>query len=157
MNPIEIIPYNDDHQPFFEAFNRSWIEKYFRIEEIDRYVLQHPREAIIENGGAILMAVYGGRIAGTVALRKLQEQVFELTKMAVEESFRRKGIAEALSRAAFEKVGELGGSKLVLYSHTSLLPALAMYRKLGFREVPIEKAVYKRSDIKMEIAPLPDN
>jgi ribosomal protein S18 acetylase RimI-like enzyme len=32
-----------------------------------------------------------------------------------------------------------------------LVPAITMYRKLGFTEVPLEKGIYKRSDIKMEI------
>ncbi len=151
MNRIDIIEYRKEHQPYFENFNRDWIEKYFWLEEVDQYVLQHPEEAILQKGGAILMATYNGEVAGTVALKKINEEVYEFTKMAVDHSFRRKGIAEALSRAAFEKAKQLGASKIILYSNRRLSPAITMYQKLGFKEVPVENNVYERSDIKMEI------
>jgi ribosomal protein S18 acetylase RimI-like enzyme len=151
MSKIRIIDYRPEHQPCFENFNRAWIEKYFRLEEIDKYVLQNPQEALLDKGGAILMASYQGVIAGTVALRKMNETVYEFTKMAVDEPYRRRGIAEALSYAAFEKARQLGALKVILYSQTGLVPAITMYRKLGFREVPVEAGIYERSDIKMEI------
>jgi ribosomal protein S18 acetylase RimI-like enzyme len=150
MDLIKIIDYKKEHQPYFEKFNRDWIEKYFWLEEVDKYVLQHPEEAILRNGGAILMASYNGEITGTVALRKVKD-FYEFTKMAVDAAYRRKGLAEALSYAAFEKAKQLGTTKVVLYSNRVLIPAITMYHKLGFKEVPIENDIYQRSDIKMEI------
>jgi len=151
MDKLEILDYKAEHQPYFEKFNRAWIEKHFWLEEIDIYVLQHPEEAILANGGSVLMAAYEGEIAGTVALKKVSNEIYEFAKMAVDEAFRRKGIAEALSYAAFDRAKNLGAKKVILYSQTGLVPAITMYRKLGFKEVPIEEGVYKRSDIKMEI------
>lgn len=150
MNLIEIIDYQAAHQPYFEKFNRDWIERYFWLEDVDKYVLQHPEEAILQDGGAILMATFNGTIAGTVALRKVKD-FYEFTKMAVDAAYRRRGIAEALSYAAFEKARQLGAAKVILYSNRILTPAITMYRKLGFKEVPIENDIYQRSDIKMEI------
>ena len=151
MDKLEILDYKAEHQPYFEKFNRAWIEKHFWLEEIDIYVLQHPEEAILAKGGSVLMAAYNGEIAGTVALKKVSNEIYEFTKMAVDEAFRRKGIAEALSYAAFDRAKSLGAKKVILYSQTGLVPAITMYRKLGFKELPIEEGVYKRSDIKMEI------
>jgi len=151
MNSIEIVDYTPEHQPYFERLNRAWIEKYFWLEELDKYVLQNPQEAILDEGGAILMATYNGIVAGTVALKKVNGKVYEFTKMAVDEPYRRKGIAEALSYAAFEKAKKLGAGKVILYSQTGLAPAITMYKKIGFIEVPLEKDIYQRSDIKMEI------
>lgn len=150
MSLVKIIDYKKEHQPYFEKFNRDWIEKYFWLEEVDKYVLQHPEEAILQKGGAILMATYEDEIAGTVALRK-EKGMYEFTKMAVDPAYRRKGIAEALSYAAFKKAKQLGASKVILYSNRILVPAITMYLKLGFREVPVENDIYERSDIKMEI------
>jgi ribosomal protein S18 acetylase RimI-like enzyme len=152
MPLISITDYIPAHQQYFEQFNRNWIEKYFWLEEIDRYVLQHPEEAILAPGGAILMALSGDVVAGTVALKKVSGTVFEFTKMAVDENFRRQGIAETLSLAAFEKARKLGATKVILYSHSSLHPAITLYKKLGFIQVPMDTDLYKRSDIKMEIA-----
>src|SRR5437868_13737548 len=126
MNEIRIIPYQPCHQPYFEKFNRQWIEKYFWLEEIDRLVLQNPEAAILGEGGDILIATCDGVISGTVALRRLSDTVFELTKMAVDEAFRRKGIAEALSKAALEKAADLGAVKVILYSQTGLAAAISI-------------------------------
>jgi ribosomal protein S18 acetylase RimI-like enzyme len=151
MNRIVITDYQPVHQPHFELLNRQWIEKYFTLEEIDRYVLSHPEEAILDKGGAILMALYDGEVAGTVALKKAGSDVYEFTKMAVYETFRRKGIAEALSLAAFEKAAQLDARKIILYTQSGLQPAILLYKKLGFREVPMGNGVYQRADVKMEI------
>lgn len=148
---IEVIEYQHEHQPYFERFNKAWIEKFFWLEEIDKYVLENPDEAIIAEGGSILMATYNGVVAGTVALKKVDDKTYEFTKMAVDDNFRRKGIAEALSYASFEKAKVLGATKVILYSNTKLEGAILMYRKIGFKEIPIGDAAYKRSDIKMEI------
>jgi ribosomal protein S18 acetylase RimI-like enzyme len=148
---ISIVSYQPGHQTYFERFNKAWIEKHFWLEDIDRYVLENPSESIISTGGTILIAEYDGVVAGTVALKKVDNDTYEFTKMAVDESFRRKGIARALSHAAFEKARQLGAGRVILYSNTTLDGAIIMYRKLGFKEVPIEQGVYQRSDIKMEI------
>ena len=151
MNDIRIIDYRPEHQPYFEKFNRNWIEKYFFMEPVDEFVLTEPDEALLKPGGAILMATCDGEIAGTVALRKVDSKTFEFTKMAVDENFRRKGIAEALSHASFIKAKELGAETVILYSNSILKPAISLYEKLGFEHVPVENMEYKRSDVKMKI------
>jgi Acetyltransferases len=151
MSAIKIVNYRPAYQPYFEAFNRAWIEKDFWLEELDKYVLTNPEEAIIKDGGAILMGLYNDEVAGTVALKKVSNECFELTKMAVSENFRRLGIAEALCHAAINKAGLLGAEKLILYSQTQLQPAILLYKKIGFVEVPLEPGTYQRANIKMEI------
>ena len=152
MESINIIGYQPGHQPYFEKFNRDWIEKYFAMEPVDEFVLTNPEEALLQTGGAILMATYNGVVAGTVALRKIDDRTYEFTKMAVNEDFRRKGIAEALSYASFKKAKEMGADKVILYSNSMLKPAISLYEKLGFIHLPPEvKGEYKRSDVKMEM------
>ncbi|HEY3429605.1 MAG TPA: GNAT family N-acetyltransferase [Cyclobacteriaceae bacterium] len=147
---LTIHEYRPEHQPWFEKFNRDWIEKYFWMEPIDIAVLQHPDEHILKKGGSILMASCDKEMAGTVALKYAEPGVYEFTKMAVDEKFRGQHIGLLLSEAAIIKARKLGAHKIILYSNTVLVPAITMYRKLGFKEVPVD-AVYKRSDIKMEL------
>jgi ribosomal protein S18 acetylase RimI-like enzyme len=151
MSRIKIVNYRPAYQPFFEAFNRAWIEKHFKLEELDKYVLSNPEEAIINKGGVVFMASYDDQIAGTVALIKVNSQEYEFAKMAVSEEFRRLGIAEALGKAAIARANLLGAEKIVLFSQTELQPALLLYKKLGFKEVPLEGKVYERSNVKMEL------
>ncbi len=148
---ITIVDYEEQYQSCFEKFNRHWIEKYFEMEAIDEFVLTDPTAAILEPGGAILMALHDGMPAGTAALRKVNDTTYEFTKMAVDEAFQRKGIAEALCHACFQKARELGASSVILYSNSILTPAIHLYEKLGFKHVPIGSGEYKRSDVKMII------
>ena len=150
MDVVKITEYQPEHQPWFEKFNRDWIEEFFWMEPIDFEVLQNPEDHIINRGGAILMAQYNNEMAGTVALKFVEPGVYEFTKMAVNVKFRGLKIGEALSLKAIEKARVLGGRKIILYSNTKLEPAIGLYRKLGFQEIPLD-GPYKRSNIKMEL------
>ena len=150
LSEIQILDYRPDYQPSFERLNREWIEKYFWMEPVDFDVLQSPDEHIIKPGGSILMAEYSNEVAGTVALKRVSDKVFEFTKMAVDEKFRGKKVGQALAEAAIEKAKKKGADKIILYSNTILAPAIALYKKIGFKEIPVD-GPYKRSNIKMEL------
>ncbi|WP_374461922.1 GNAT family N-acetyltransferase [Chryseobacterium taeanense] len=151
MNTIHIEKYRPEWKPYFEKFNRAWIEKYFVMEDIDKYVLSNPEEAILKDGGEILFAVYSGKVIGTVALKKMDDETMELTKMAVDENYRGIGAGKMLCKSAIDKAKDLNVKRLVLYTQSALKQALGIYRKLGFTEVPVEQGKYKRADTKMEI------
>lgn len=148
---IQITDYRPEDQPWFENLNREWIEKYFRMEPVDLQILTQPEENIINTGGAILMARHQGSVLGTVGLRFVEPGVYEFTKMSVAPAYRGSGIGKALSDAAIARARALGARKIVLYSNRKLEPAISLYRKLGFVEVPVD-GPYVRSDIKMELA-----
>ena len=147
---LEMIEYRREHQPWFEKFNRQWIEEYFWMEPSDFEVLQHPDEYIISKGGKILVATCNNEIAGTVALKFVDPKTYEFTKMAVDSKFRGLKVGQALGEEAIAKAKSLGANKIILYSHTVLVPAVTLYKKLGFVEVPVD-GPYKRSNIKMEL------
>jgi GNAT superfamily N-acetyltransferase len=150
INAIEVIGYQAEHQPWFERLNRDWIEKYFWMEPIDFDVLQHPDEHIIKKGGAIFMGTFAKEIAGTAAVKFVEPGVYEFTKMAVDEKFQGKKIGKAIAEVAIKWSRDAGAKKIILYSNTKLEAAIAMYRKLGFRTIPLD-GPYQRSDIKMEL------
>jgi ribosomal protein S18 acetylase RimI-like enzyme len=147
---VEILRYQPEHQPWFEKLNRQWIEKFFWMEPLDFEILQDPGEHIINKGGFIFMALYEKQVAGTVALKRISPAVYELTKMAVDEKFQGKKIGSALAEAAISTAKQNGAEKIVLYSNTSLRPAISLYEKAGFTEVPVD-GPYKRTNIKMEL------
>lgn len=147
---IEILEYKPEHQPWFEKLNRQWIEKYFWMEPLDFQILQNPDDHIIKKGGSIFMATYHKELAGTVALKFVTPAIYEFTKMAVDEKFQGKKIGQALADAAITKSKKLGAEKIILYSNTILQPAIALYKKIGFQEIPVD-GPYKRTNIKMEL------
>ena len=52
---LTIIDFQPQHQPYFDKFNREWIEEFFEMEPVDEWVLANPGKAIIDTGGAILI------------------------------------------------------------------------------------------------------
>jgi ribosomal protein S18 acetylase RimI-like enzyme len=147
---MKIVDFNSDLAPHFEAINRQWIAKYFTMEPIDEAVLSKPIEHIINPGGAILFAIDGEEVVGTVALKKHDDQVVELTKMGVYEQHRNGGIGQLLIDAALDKARAMGFSKIILYSNRKLENAIYLYRKTGFTEFSTCEQRYERCDIQME-------
>lgn len=147
---VNIVDYHAWHQPWFEGLNREWIEEFFRMEATDYAALQDPVNYFLKPGGVILMAEYAGEVVGTVALKFTSPGVYEFTKMAVARKFRGRKLGWQLAQAALRRARELKAKKVILYSNTKLAPAIALYRKLGFSEIPVD-GPYERSDIMMEL------
>ena len=135
----------------FRALNHEWITKYFELEEIDNLILDNPESYILAKGGHIIMARYNNETVGTCALIKVNDSEFELGKMAVTPKMQGKQIGQQLVATAISKARELGATKLILLSHRSLVPALHVYQKMGFCQVPATTSEYKRADIQMEL------
>ncbi|MBC8054618.1 MAG: GNAT family N-acetyltransferase [Sphingobacteriaceae bacterium] len=147
---FNIEEYKPEYKIYFEKFNKAWLDEFFTVEPIDKWVLENPEEAILKDEGYIYFVSYQGNIIGTVALKRMEAGVYEMTKMAVEKKHRGIGAGKFICSVAIQKARELKAEKLILYSQTSLAPAIAIYRKLGFREIALDDR-YKRADIKMEI------
>lgn len=149
--PVEIIPYSAPYRDAFRTLNQAWINRYFRLEAADNKALDDPEGYIINKGGYIFMAIYDDRPVGACALIKISEEEYELAKMAVDDSVQGKGIGYLLGQACLDKARALGATKVMLLSNTILKPAIHLYGKLGFIEVPLPATEYERADIKMEV------
>jgi GNAT superfamily N-acetyltransferase len=89
---------------------------------------------------------------GTVALIKRDEGVFELSKMAVTEDFKGFRIGQKLMYACIDYAGQHGVKRLFLDSNRTLIAALKLYDKVGFKEIPTPADTpYERADIRMEL------
>ena len=107
---------------------------------------------IITPGGCIFFAVLNNEIIGTFAYMKMDEGVFELTKMTLKKSCRGKGFGNQIMAFSIQFAKHHHWKKLVLYSSRKLKNALHLYRKFGYVEVTLEtNAPYLRGDIKMEL------
>ena len=148
---LDIIDFEPSLAKHFAQLNLAWIEKYFKVEPIDEEVLSNPQKHIISNGDLIFFAQLDEKIVGTFALIKVEKGVYELSKMAVAEAHHGKQIGNKMLDYCLKKARDLGADKVVLYSNTILEPAIHLYKKYGFNEVPLEHSEYIRSNINMEI------
>ena len=147
---ITIVPYTEATRHFVKELNYEWLEKYFSVEPNDELQLSDPQKYIIDKGGLIFYAFYNNEIAGTFSLLRVDEQTYELGKMATTAAFQGKGIGNAMLEFCIATAREMHVKKLILFSNTKLENAIHLYKKFGFYEVQLDKTLYKRSDIKME-------
>lgn len=155
---FSVVEYSDELARVFHDINAQWIASMYRMEDVDRDVLQHPRERIIEPGGVILFVQAEGLgIVGTCALRKSGPASYELTKMGVLESARGLKAGEFLLAAVIERAKALGADPLYLLSNAKSAAAIHLYEKLGFKHdagiMQEYGAHYERCNVAMRYQP----
>ena len=148
---VQIVDYSPEYQDAFKKLNEEWITQNFKMEEADYQSLDHPQEYYLDKGGHILIAIFENKPVGTCALIKMDNETFELSKMAVSPEAKGKGIGYLLGKAAMSKAKEAGATKLYLESNTKLKPAIELYHKLGFKKITGRPSPYERSNIQMEM------
>jgi GNAT superfamily N-acetyltransferase len=149
---IDILPYAPCYRDDFKRLNLEWITYYFAVEPIDMTLLSDPERYFLAPGGAIFFARCCGEIVGTCALLYHHEHGFELSKMGVTRLYRGLGIGHKLVETTVEKVKALGAQAIFLETNSTLLPALHLYKKVGFRIRPFPQGRserYQRADTYM--------
>jgi DNA-binding MarR family transcriptional regulator/N-acetylglutamate synthase-like GNAT family acetyltransferase len=145
---VEIVDFAPEYRDAFRKFNEEWLKKYFAVEEDDDRLLRHPEEEIIGPGGAIFFARLEGKIVGTAALLKKDDETYEIAKMAVAPGAQGKQAGRRLAEAAIARAREKNARKIILLTDNRLRAAVALYRKLGFKSVasePIVSGKYARA------------
>ncbi|MGB5609876.1 GNAT family N-acetyltransferase [Eudoraea sp.] len=149
---LKIIPYRPGLAKYFRDLNLSWLENYFYAEPKDAELLENCQSSIIDKGGYIFFAEMKSEIVGCFSLIKLNEQTFELGKMAVDPGYQGMKIGQELMEYAIYFAKRNKWRTLLLYSNTKLEPAIYIYKKYGFEVIDLEKNTpYKRSNIKMQL------
>ena len=137
----------------FKSLNLEWLNRYFKVEPIDELVLNNPKREIIDKGGFIFMIEKNSDIIGTFAFIKKSENIYEFSKMAIIPDERGNGYGNKAMRFLIQFAKNKKWSRLILYSNTKLKNSIHLYRKYGFKEIPIEKnLIYSRGNIKMELS-----
>lgn len=104
--------------------------------------------------GRLLLAEHEGQLMGCVALHKLESSVCEMKRLYLRPHFRGKGFGRALAERIIAEARQIGYRRMRLDTVEPVMKdAVAMYRKLGFKEVapyrpnPIAGAMYMELEL----------
>lgn len=148
---IKIIPYHSEYKDDFIRLNKAWLEEYFCIEPHDIETFNSIEKDIIANDGQIFFCLVDSEVAGTVAMIKTNDELYELAKMAVDKKFQGMKLSNLLMEACIDFAKNKKARKIFLVSNRILKPALNLYTKYNFIETPIDETDYNRADIQMEL------
>ena len=148
---FRIITYDKRYKEDFIRLNRQWIETYFRIEPSDTQTFAHVDD-IVKDGGQIFLAIDDKENAvGCCALKHhAEDDTYELAKMAVSPQCQGPHIGHALGQTLLDYARCHGVTRIFLEGNTRLAASIALYRSLGFHEIPMQHIAYERCDILME-------
>lgn len=147
---VHIETYAPQYKNDFIRLNREWIETYFKIEASDIETFSHVDE-IVEQGGQIFLAIDNGKVVGCCALKHHKEaDSYELAKMAVSTLHHGKHIGHLLGEAVMKYAKTHGVNRIYLEGNTRMKASIALYRSLGFVEIPLQGNAYDRCDMLME-------
>jgi putative acetyltransferase len=100
-------------------------------------------------GGRLLLAKYRDQLAGCVALHGLEPGICEMKRLYLRPQFRGRGLGRVLAERIIAEGRLIGCRKMRLDTVEPVMPnAVAMYRRLGFKEIepyrpnPIAGALY---------------
>jgi carbonic anhydrase len=88
-------------------------------------------------GGRLLLAIEDGEPAGCVGVHGLAPDVGEMKRLYVRPRWRRTGLGRVLAQRACDEARAIGYRKIRLDTVAATMQsAIALYRAMGFREIP---------------------
>lgn len=104
--------------------------------------------------GRLLLAEFQGQPAACVALHQLETGICEMKRLYLRPAYRGKGLGRKLAEAIINEARAIGYKRMRLDTvEPAMKNAVALYRRLGFREIspyrqnPIQGALYMELDL----------
>jgi len=113
----------------------AWIDADLCFQSFEQELADLPGKYAAPDG-RLLLAYEDGKLGGCVALRKISEGVCEMKRLFVRPAFHGKGMGHQLLAAILREAREIGYERMRLDTlPPQMNKAIAIYRKLGFKEI----------------------
>ena len=103
--------------------------------------------------GRLYLAFCDEKLAGCIALRKIDDENCEMKRLYVKPDFRGKKIGNILVERIIEDAKSIGYKHILLDTFPFLETAIKLYKKLGFYEIesynnnPMDNLIYLKYDL----------
>src|SRR5215469_4814803 len=102
--------------------------------------------------GRLLLVEYQNQLAGCVALHKLSTDTCEMKRLYLRSQFRGKRLGRVLADRILWEARQIGYQRMRLDTVEPVMKdAVAMYRKLGFKEIPAYRPNPNAGTLYMEL------
>ncbi len=124
------------------------------FQNVDQELSEFPG-GYMPPAGALLLASRSGKLAGSVAMRKLDAQACEMKRLYVRPGSRGLGVGRALAVAVIDAARDMGYRRMRLDTLAGMDDAQGLYRTLGFREIaayyenPVPGTRYLELDLRL--------
>jgi len=158
---VQILPGFDRPQQVRELFAEytkliidgdSSFREYLAIQNYDQELL-HLEDKYGPPGGRLYLAYCDNKLAGCIALRRLDESRCEMKRLYVRNAFRKQHIGSILVSKVIADAKAIGYQHLLLDTFPFLDVAIRMYEKLGFfyipkyNDSPMDSTIYMQLDL----------
>lgn len=149
---MKIERYKEEYRKDFVRLNTEWLTRFYYVEEFDQYAMDHVEDLIAQGAMAFFALDDDNEVLATCMAMPLAGSTWEICKLAARNQYTGTGAGSAVLKAAMDYAEEHGAKKEVLISCSGLKPAIHLYKKFGFKEVPYRKEFWKseKADIEME-------
>lgn len=147
---MQVVTFKEKYRQTFIDFNTDWIVSNFGfLEDHDKETFEHIDNEL--NQGAMIFFAIEDEIPLACCMAKpMQDTTWEICKLGSNKNVPHKGAGSLVFEAAMEWALEHGAKRLFIISNSKLKPALHIYEKYGFQELPLDDYEYVRGDIAFE-------
>jgi ribosomal protein S18 acetylase RimI-like enzyme len=124
------------------------------FQNVERELADFPA-SYLPPAGALLVATRDQRLAGSIAMRRLDDEACEMKRLYLRPEFRGYGIGRELAGAIVDRARNAGYQRMRLDTLPGMQDAQRLYRALGFEEIaayyenPIPGTRYMELDLRL--------
>lgn len=150
---MRIVPYSPQYRKDFVEMNTAWITDMFSVEPGDLEEFSGIESSLASDGQIFFALSDDGTAMACCMIAPRNDGDWEIMKFAARDEYAGQGAGSACLQACLDYARGKSVRRIVIVSNRRCTHAVHLYRKLGFREIPVDKErfPFERADIAFEM------